>query len=92
MEQYETHVCSVAQCVRPFAAPWTVACQVPLSMGFLRQEYWSELPFPTLRNLPAPGIEPASPTLAGRFFTTEPPGKSMKTHITLFLFMHNAHM
>ena len=32
--------------VRLFAALWTVACQAPLSMGFSRQEYWSELPFP----------------------------------------------
>ena len=31
-----------------FATPWTVACQVPLSMGFSRQEYWSVLPFPPL--------------------------------------------
>ena len=30
-----------------FATPWTVARQVPLSMGFLRQEYWSGLPFPS---------------------------------------------
>ena len=29
-------------------APWTVACQAPLSMGFPRQEYWSGLPFPSL--------------------------------------------
>ena len=28
-----------------FVTPWTVACQAPLSMGFPRQEYWSELPF-----------------------------------------------
>ena len=33
-----------------FAAPWTVACQAPLSMGFPRQEYWSGLPFPPLRD------------------------------------------
>ena len=31
--------------VRLFAAPWTVACQAPLSMGFSRQEYWNRLPF-----------------------------------------------
>ena len=30
-----------------FAAPWTVAFQAPLSMGFSRQEYWSRLLFPT---------------------------------------------
>ena len=40
-------------------------------MGFSRQEYWSGLPFPTPEDLPDPGIEPASPALAGGFFTTE---------------------
>ena len=34
-------------CVRLFATLWTVAHQTPLSMGFCRQEYWSELPFPS---------------------------------------------
>ena len=43
------------------ATLWAVALQVPLSMEFLRQEYWSELPFPSLGDLPSPGIEPASP-------------------------------
>jgi len=55
-----------------FATAWTVACQVPLSMGFPRQEYWKELPFPSPGNLPNSGIEHASPALAGGFFTTEP--------------------
>ena len=53
--------------------PMTIACQVPLSMGFSRQEYWSGLPFPTAGDLPNPEVEPASlmsPALAGRFFTT----------------------
>ena len=31
--------------VQLFVTPWTVACQVPLSMGFSREEYWSGLPF-----------------------------------------------
>ena len=44
-------------------------------MGFPRQEYCSGLPFPSPGNLPDPGIEPESPTLAGEFFTTEPLGK-----------------
>ena len=52
-----------------------VARQAPLPMGFLRQEYWSGLPFPSPGDLPDPGIEPASPTLAGGFFTAEQPGK-----------------
>ena len=58
--------------------PWTVARQASLSMGFLRQEQWSGLLFPSSEVLPNPGIEPVSlmsPALAGRFFTTEPPGK-----------------
>ena len=40
-------------------------------MGFPRQEYWSGVPFPTPGDLPDPGIELASPILAGRFFTAE---------------------
>ena len=47
-------------------------------MGLPGQEYWSELPFLSPGDLPAPGIEPtspASPALAGGFFTAEPPGK-----------------
>jgi len=58
-----------------FATPWTVAHQAPLSMVFPRQEYWSGLPCPPPGDLRDPGIKPASPALAGRFFTTEPPGK-----------------
>ena len=41
--------------VQLFANPWTVAHQAPLSMGFSRQEYWSELPFPSPGDLPNPG-------------------------------------
>ena len=41
--------------------PWTVAYQIPLSMGFLRQEYWNGLPFPAPGDLPNTGIELESP-------------------------------
>ena len=61
--------------VRLFMTPWTVAHQAPLSMGFPRQEYWRELPFPPPGNLPDLGMEPMSPespALAGGFFTTAP--------------------
>ena len=44
-------------------------------MEFLRQEYWTRLPFPFPGDLPNPRIEPLSAALAGRFFTTEPPGQ-----------------
>ena len=55
--------------------PWLAARQAPLSVGFPRQEYQSGSPFPPPGDLPDPGIKPVSPTLAGGFFTTEPPGK-----------------
>ena len=56
----------------------TLESPLGLSIGFPRQEYWSGLPFTPPGDLPNPGFEPASPespALAGRFFTTEPPGK-----------------
>ena len=46
-----------------FVTSWTVAYQVPLSMGFSRQGYWSGLPFPSPGNLPYSGIEPGSSIL-----------------------------
>ena len=55
-------------------------------MGFFRQEYVSGLPFPPLRDLLDPGSEPvspASPALAGLFFTTEPPGKPYNVKTTM---------
>ena len=55
-----------AQClshVQLFGTLWTIARQPPLSMGFSRQEYWSELPFSALGDLPNPGIEPKTPAL-----------------------------
>ena len=61
--------------VRLFVTPWTVVFKAPPSMGFSRQEYWSELPFPSPGDLPDPEIELVSPALAGGFFTTEPPRK-----------------
>ena len=66
------HACMLSHfsCVRLFATQWTVAHKAPLSMGFSRQEQWSEQSFPS-RDLSNPGIEPSSlvsPALAGRFF------------------------
>ena len=58
-----------------FATLRTVTCQAPQSMGFPRQEYWNGLPFPPPGDLSDPGTKPASPALAGRVFTTAPPGK-----------------
>ena len=72
--------CVCAQLLRLFANPRTAAHQAPLSMGFPRQEYWSELSFPSPEDLPDQGTEPLSPmspALASGFFTTEPPGKPL---------------
>ena len=56
-----------------FTTACTIARQVPLSMTFFRQGYWSGLPCPSPGDLPDPGVEPASlmsPAMAGGFFTT----------------------
>ena len=67
------HICVLSCSVMPdFLWPqWTLASQVPLSMGFFRQEYWSGLLWPPPGNLPDKGIESMSlmsPALAGGFF------------------------
>ena len=66
----------VAKPCPTLAAPGTVACQGPLSMGFSRPEYWSELPFPSPGDLPDPEIEPGSPALPADFLPTELQGKA----------------
>ena len=60
-------------CVQLFVTPWTIACQVSLSMGFSRQESWTGLPCPPPGDLLHPGMKPrsvTSPALAGRLFIT----------------------
>ena len=66
---------SCFSCVRLCVTLWTTACEVPLSLGFSRQEYWSGLPCPPPGDLPDPGMEPTSPALASRFFIAELLGK-----------------
>ena len=74
-------LCGGFSCVQLFATLWTDVHRASMSMGFSRQECCSGLPFPPQGDLPNPGIKPmsaVSPTLAGRFFTTEPPEKPPK--------------
>ena len=80
-----------------FVIPWTVAGQAPLSMEFLRQEYWSGLSFPSLGIIPTKGSQemqeieltsPVFPASTDRFFTTELPEnkylcKSKHIHLKL---------
>ena len=69
--------------VRFFAITWTIACQAPLSMGFSRQEYWSEKLFPSPGDLSNPGTEPMSP-LSPHWqvdpLPLAPPGKPIYTY------------
>ena len=66
----------VAQLIRLFATPWTVAHQASPPMEFSRHEYWSGLPFPSPGDLPNPRIEPGSPALQADALPSEPPGNS----------------
>ena len=81
-------VLSRFSCVQLFVIKWTIALQAPLSIGFPRQQYCRGLPFPPPGDLPSPGIEPRSPVLAGRFFTTKSPGYSpgKGTEIVIYMF------
>ena len=60
-------------CVWLSETPWTVAHQATLSMGFSRQEYWSELPFPSPEDLPDPG----SPALQADSLPSELPNSNL---------------
>ena len=71
---YLNYMCCVLSCsvvydsLRPHGLqPFRLLC----SCGFSKQEYWSGLPFPSLGDLPDPGIEPAPSAWAGGFFTAE---------------------
>ena len=61
-------------CVQLFGTPWAVAYQVPPSMGFSRQDYWSGLLFPSPGDLPDPGIKAGSPALWADALPSELPG------------------
>ena len=85
-------VCSITQsfsCAQFFGNTRTSVCQALLSMEFSRQEYWwRTCHFLLQGKLPDPGIKPASPALAGGFFTTVPSGKpqqNRKKSLTIHL-------
>ena len=61
-------VCYTLNHIRLLVTSWTVACQVPLSMDFSRQEYWSGLLFPSPGALPNSGIKPRSPALQAELY------------------------
>ena len=66
--------------------PGNPSCNIDFKKEMEAQEYWSGLPFPSSGDLSDPGIQPVFPALAGRFFTTEPPGKPI---VIVMYNMHN---
>ena len=87
----QLYICVCAKSLQlclALCCPVTVACQIPLSVGFSRQEYWSELPCPPPRDPPDLGIEPSSlmsPALAGGFFTTSATWEA-RIYIYIYIF------
>ena len=81
------YVCVCTQllsCVQLFVTHPMDYSQATLTMGYPRQEYWNELLFSTTEDLTNSGVEPlspASPALAGKLFTTVPPGKPINFYI-----------
>ena len=67
------HANSLQSCLT-LCNPMDCSLQASLSMGFSRQEYWSELPFPSTGDLPDPGIEPGSPALWADALPSKPQG------------------
>ena len=65
---------SVTSVMSDSMTPWILALQIPLSMKFSREVYWSGYTSPG--HLPDPGINPGSPTLQADSLLSEPPGKS----------------
>ena len=65
--------CLVAKSCPSLLQPMDYSLPGSFVHGISQQEYWSGLPFSPPGDLPGPGIEPVSPTLAGRFFTAKPP-------------------
>ena len=82
-----THICACVLShfsrVQLFATLWSVACYIPLSMRFSRQEYLSGFLCLPPEDLPDPGIEPislASPSLEDSFFTTSTTWEAHESH------------
>ena len=66
-------VCQSLSCVQLFVIPWTIGHQAPLTMEFSRQEYWSQVPFPSPGDLPNPGIKSGSSAFQADSLPSESP-------------------
>ena len=81
---YANICCLIAKLCLNLVTPCTIAHQAPLSKGFPKQEYWSELLFPSPGNLSDPGIASGSPALSGGFFTLNHLGSPIYTHLHIY--------
>ena len=86
---YWTRGSVVAQSCLTLATPWTVACQVPLSIELSRQEYWSGYLCPSLGDLPDPWIKPRSPALQTDTLPSEPAEEPHRTQRACFVMSLN---
>ena len=68
---FTKYVC-VLSCAWLFMILWTIAGQTPLSIEFLRQEYWNRLPFPSPRDFPDPESKSMSLALQADSLPSEP--------------------
>jgi len=75
--------------VQLFVTLWTLAHQAPVSMEFSRQGYWRGLLCPSPGNFPDPRIEPMSPAVAVRFFTTWATSEAHSLHKTYVKWMQS---
>ena len=75
-------MCLGTQSCPTLATPWTVPPQASLSIEFSRQEYLRILPISSPGDLPAPGIKPVSPALAGGDFT---PSATWEAHLYVYI-------
>ena len=84
---YAAAAAKLLSCIWLFVTLWSVACQVPLSMGFSKQEYWSGLPCPPSEDLPDPGIKPQSPALQAESLLLSHQG-SPCTCVCVYIYMY----
>ena len=75
-----------------FVTPWTVTQWAAVSIGFSRQRYWSELPFPPWGDLPDLGIKPGFPALQADSLLSEPPEKPRYISILILIYMYSLKM
>ena len=80
-------VLSCFSCVQVLVTLWTVDHRA-LSMGFSRQEYWSDLPCPLPGDLPDPGIEPGSPALQADSLPLSYQGSPLYTYISICVYVY----